>query len=118
MAPKPRIGTRIKRARERLRMSQEELAEAVGVHRVTISQWEADGAYPRSSIGALEDVLGISLDDGDSAPELVSDELRALIYREFSAEDAALALGAIEQTLKVRRITSPGGSRAAGQAPG
>lgn len=62
MAQNPPIGLTIKRARERLRMTQAQLGERIGVSQKTIDNWEHDRRYPRSSIGALEDVLGISLD--------------------------------------------------------
>jgi transcriptional regulator with XRE-family HTH domain len=72
MATDPHIGTTIKRARERKRWTQRQLADALGVDRKTIDNWEHSRSYPRSSIGALEDVLGISLADGQDAPaELV-----------------------------------------------
>ena len=62
MATEPRIGTKIRRARERKRMSQSELGAAVGVSRTTVNAWENDRTFPQSSIGAIEEVLGISLD--------------------------------------------------------
>ena len=75
MATGTRIGTRIKRARERKRMRQQDLAVALGVSRTTVDAWEHDRAYPRSSIGALEDVLGISLGDAPAAAaELVPED--------------------------------------------
>jgi DNA-binding XRE family transcriptional regulator len=52
------IGLKIKRARERLRITQEELARAVDVSQKTIDNWENDRSYPRSAIGALEAHLG------------------------------------------------------------
>ena len=67
MAPRSRIGTTIRRARERKRMRQQDLADALGVSRATVDAWENDRAYPRSSIGAIEDVLGISLGDAPAA---------------------------------------------------
>lgn len=60
MATEPRIGIRIKRARERLRWKQRHLAAALGVNIKTIDNWENDRTYPRSSIGAIEAVLGVS----------------------------------------------------------
>lgn len=60
---RPPIGTKIKRARERLRWSQEKLASAVGVSQKTIDNWEHDRSYPRSAIGALEEALGPLTDD-------------------------------------------------------
>jgi len=73
MAAESPIGTRIKRARERKRMSQAELADALGVSRSAVNAWENDRAFPQSSIGALEDILGISLDT-PWAPRDSSDE--------------------------------------------
>ena len=61
MATDSPIGTKIRRARERKRMSQDELAAAVGVSRSAVNAWENDRAYPRNSVGALEDILGIDL---------------------------------------------------------
>jgi DNA-binding XRE family transcriptional regulator len=54
------LGTRIKRARERARprMKQEDLAAAVGVDRKTVDNWENARSRPKSSLGALEEVLG------------------------------------------------------------
>lgn len=75
MAPRPRIGTTIRRARERKRMRQQDLAEAVGVSRTTVDAWENDRAYPRNRIGALEEVLGVSLDGEPPVPgELVPED--------------------------------------------
>lgn len=77
MAPDlTRTGIAIRRARERKRMRQKDLAAAVGVSRNTIDAWENARAYPRSSIGALEDVLGISLTEEpqDTTPELAAED--------------------------------------------
>lgn len=62
-----RIGMIIRRARERRRWTQRELAKAVGVSRATVDAWENDRSYPRNRVGALEEVLGISL-SGTSGP--------------------------------------------------
>lgn len=58
------LGTRIKRARERRRWTQQELADRLGVDRKTVDNWENGRTTPRSSLGALEEVLG-NLTDGD-----------------------------------------------------
>lgn len=60
---RPPIGLRIKRARERLRLTQEQLAGQVGVSQKTIDNWENDRTYPKSALGALEEVLGPLTDD-------------------------------------------------------
>lgn len=63
----PKIGRIIKRARERRRLSQAEAAAALGVSRSALNAWENDRAYPRSSIGALEELYGIAI-DGEPEP--------------------------------------------------
>lgn len=75
MAATPRIGTMIRRARERKRMSQKDLAKALGVSRSAVNAWENDRAWPQNSIGALEQILGISLDGADAPHgELVAED--------------------------------------------
>lgn len=68
MPSQPPIGAVIRRARQRLRMSQDELALKVGASRSAVNAWERDRAWPRNIV-ALEEVLGISL-DGMPEPEL------------------------------------------------
>lgn len=54
---------RIRRAREASGLTQAQLAERIGVDTKTVRNWEA-GRAPRRSLGAIETVLGVSLDDG------------------------------------------------------
>ena len=61
MATEPAIGTAIKRARERKRWTQRQLAQALGVNIKSVDNWESGRTSPRNSIGALEEVLGIDL---------------------------------------------------------
>jgi transcriptional regulator with XRE-family HTH domain len=68
----PKIGRTIKRARERRRLSQAEAAAALGVSRSALNAWENDRAYPRSSIGAIEELYGIVI---DSEPEQQEPEI-------------------------------------------
>jgi transcriptional regulator with XRE-family HTH domain len=77
----PSLGTRIRRARERARLSQEELATAVGASVRAVGDWENDRRKPRNRIGALEDVLGVRLDDEPPADDLLTprDEHERLI---------------------------------------
>lgn len=46
-------------------MDQNQLARALGVSRSAVNAWINDRAWPQNSIGALEKILGVSLDDGD-----------------------------------------------------
>jgi transcriptional regulator with XRE-family HTH domain len=73
------LGPQIRRARERRRWTQQQLADALDVGLRTVGGWERGEAVPRNSIGALEDVLGISL-AGDAPAEVYSDPGEALIW--------------------------------------
>jgi len=87
------IGTKIKRARERRRWSQQELANRLGVNRKTVDNWENGRTQPANSIGALEEVLDIDLSGDEEAdrspPARLSDEAREAIRRDI--EDPVLA---------------------------
>ena len=55
-------GTRIKRLREDGKMTQQELAEKIGVSDKAISKWETGRGYPDITlIEALADILGVSV---------------------------------------------------------
>lgn len=57
------IGNRIKKFREKLNLSQEELAEKVYTSRQTISNWENDKTYPDiNSLKLLSNIFDVSLD--------------------------------------------------------
>ena len=58
-----RISEKLKQARLAANLTQEELAEKVGVSRQTVSNWENDRSYPDIvSIIVLSDVYDITLD--------------------------------------------------------
>lgn len=63
------LGQKIRRARERKGWAQHQLAEALGVHTLTVSAWETDERPPRVSIRPrLWSVLGLTPDDFDTDP--------------------------------------------------
>ena len=64
------LGTRIRRARERKRWTQQQLADALGVSVRAIGNWERDEAVPRNTIGALEELLAVDLTNDE--PEAVN----------------------------------------------
>lgn len=49
-------------------MTQGELGQAVGVSLRTVGNWERGESVPLNRVGALEDVLGVSLRPAASAP--------------------------------------------------
>lgn len=58
------LGTQIKKYRQELQISQEELADRVYVSRQTISNWENDKSYPDvHSLMLLSEIFHTSLDD-------------------------------------------------------
>ena len=58
------LGHRIKSFREKLNMSQEELADKIYTSRQTISNWENDKTYPDiNSLKLLSNVFDVSLDN-------------------------------------------------------
>jgi len=82
MATEPALGTLIKRARERKRWTQRQLAEALGVNIKTVDNWESSRTLPKNRLGAIEEVLGITLEpETTAAPaELVpTDEWEASV---------------------------------------
>ena len=60
-------GSLIRKARQRKRMTQEQLAGVLGVARLTVTKWENDGHYPQRHAGAIEEALGIALPDPEPA---------------------------------------------------
>ena len=57
------IGTNLKNARCNANLTQEDIAEKIGVSRQTVSNWENNKSYPDIiSVIRLSDIYGISLD--------------------------------------------------------
>ena len=70
------IGTKIKEARAAAQLTQEQVAEALGVSRQTVSNWENDRTYPDIlSVIKISDCYGVSLDQllKDKKEEPMSD---------------------------------------------
>ena len=69
------LGEKIWRLREERGLSQEELAEQLGVSRQTVSNWENDKATPDAlKLGQLCKALGVSADGMLSLPPRPSEE--------------------------------------------
>ena len=76
MAPDD-LGVRIRRARERLNMSQQQVADAVSRSVRAVGSWERGEAVPKNAIGALEQVLHTDL-TSDKEPDPNVLEIREL----------------------------------------
>lgn len=105
MATEPALGTRIKRARERKRWTQRKLAELVGVSQKTIDNWEHGRTEPKSSLGALEEVLGVSLDaEAAPGPAIPRTLLREIMQADgLTPEERQAVIRAVEETLATER---------------
>lgn len=89
-------GTEIRQARERARLTQEQLAHTLGVSLRTVGNWERGASVPRSSEARLRDVLADHLDVAGAGVTLraASDaELLAEIARRFTRGRADLEGG-------------------------
>jgi transcriptional regulator with XRE-family HTH domain len=69
----------LKQARSESELSQEEVAERVGVSRQTVSSWENGKSYPDiANVIALSDVFGMTLDS------FLKDDTKMIMYLEKS----------------------------------
>ena len=91
------LGTQIKKYRQELQISQEELADRVYVSRQTISNWENDKSYPDvHSLMLLSEIFHISLDNlikGDiemMKETIQKDDIKKLKHYYFIAGGALL----------------------------
>ncbi|MBP3955487.1 helix-turn-helix transcriptional regulator [Gemmata sp. G18] len=58
------FGARLRCARELAGLSQHELAEAAGIHRVNLNRYETDKVKPAVDVAwKLADAVGVSLDE-------------------------------------------------------
>lgn len=107
MATEPAIGTRIKRARERKRWTQKQLAGKIGVSQKTVDNWENGRTSPKNSIGALEDVLGVSLSGAPPPRPEIPDRLRREIEQTegLTDEERRAVIAAVKETLLRERAS-------------
>lgn len=92
------IGNQIREHRQRLGLSQDELAQRLYVSRVTISHWETGRTLPDvQSMLLLANLFGTTIDEmvrGDV------DEMREMVEKNEQQRKAfAIALGAVEVTV-------------------
>lgn len=59
--PNESVGLTIARARQRKRMTQRQLADALGVAASTVANWERGVAYPAKLAGLVEEFLDIEI---------------------------------------------------------
>lgn len=97
MATESPLGTKIKKRRQVLGMTQQAFAGEVGVSKSTVANWESGKHFPLRYLGKVEAVLGIALTDAEPARPVVSDRLLADLRRELGDDRAALVVAALEE---------------------
>ncbi len=80
------MGRKLAQARRKNNLTQEQLAERLGVSRQAVSRWESDAAYPETDkIVRMSKLLGVSCDwllqDGEEAPVPAAVSSPALVTR-------------------------------------
>lgn len=90
------LGERIRTARQRARLTQEQLARKVGVGRRTIDNWENGRTEPKNLV-ALEEVLGA----------LIAEHVAGLEAEKGEAKEAAQEAGADAQEGHGYELTLP-----------
>ncbi len=85
-------GSRIKAARERKRLTQQEFADELGVSMRTVGSWERGESVPRNRYGAIIDLLGLdeSTDDREYGRKAMARRLGQLAKQR--REELGLAL--------------------------
>lgn len=92
------LGTTIKRARERRRWTQQQLADAVGVSQKTVDNWENNRTLPKSSLGAIESILGVNLSNGSGVVTFAtSDEALIWSLDRFSEDERRALIRALRE---------------------
>ena len=101
-------GVRLREARERKRLTQEQLAEAAGIHVVTVSKYERDFQDPNTAIlASVAKILDVSVDwilteHADIAHHGWSDREKSM---KVVMSNPALALRVVEGTLSDEAIS-------------
>jgi transcriptional regulator with XRE-family HTH domain len=99
------IGVRIARRRQALGMRQEDLARKLGVSKSSVANWESGKHFPQRKLGAVEAVLGISLDTAPEALPLIPPEVEEAVRLHAESPEEAEALLAAMRERKLSRLS-------------
>lgn len=116
------IGERIKQARERAGLRQEDLADIIGVATRSVQGYESSSTKPFKHLNAIGTATGVTTEwllHGDPATGSGEDvgEVSASIDRRLEAIAAAVAQLQEAQAALLAAIQSSQGERAAAQSP-
>ena len=90
------IGTRIRKRRQELGLTLQQLADRLQVAESTVVHWETGKHYPKRKLGAIEAVLGMDLADGrDPSPFATPDEAAIWSMDRFSEHERRVLIKAL-----------------------
>lgn len=99
MATELDIGTRIRKRRQELGLTQQQLADRLAVAESSVVAWETGKHYPKRKLGALEAVLGVNLtDDFDAFTFATPDEAAIWSLDRFSEHERRNLIRALRET--------------------
>jgi transcriptional regulator with XRE-family HTH domain len=99
MPTDPDIGPRIRKRRQELGLTLQQLADRLGVAESTVVHWETGKHYPKRKLGALEAVLGIDLDGShDPFTFATPDEAAIWSLDRFSEHERRILIRALRET--------------------
>lgn len=99
VATEPPIGTRIRKRRQELGLTQKQLADLVKVDESSVISWESGKHYPRRKLGALEAALNVNLTSGQSVVTFATPD-EALIWSldRFTEDERHVLIRALRET--------------------
>lgn len=106
------IGTRVRKRRQVLGMTQQELAGELGVSKTTVANWESGKHFPLRYLGLIEEVLGVSLDEAEE--ELVIPPDLQEILDNLTDRQREYVIDRLRAGQEARRARSRDRRRAAG----
>ena len=99
------IGKNLQKLRKRINLTQEALAEKVGVARQTVAKWETEESTPDLEMsGKLAAVLEVSLDDLVNAPEDELDNRPGMRGKHMFGVETVGDKGQIVIPVRARRV--------------
>jgi len=98
MAADVPLGEQIKAARERAHLTQQQLADILGVDRKTVDNWENRRTSPRNRMGAL---IAWAPELGGEEPDAERD--KAMLHDSIDRMDAAQLARMVEAYRKLKR---------------
>ena len=99
-----KLGERLRELRKKAGLTQEELAERVGVHFISVSRWENGVDVPKTlKLKKLASALGVSEAELLNGPEEAAWKLEVKILNDFEREEIDMTKGTCVSDLELTR---------------